>query len=172
MQASLVVAAATPVAASPGAVAPPPEPLAATASARVAAATPQDVAPSPKVFAPDLRVEGLDASPLVAAAPRVLAALHPAPLAPNRPAATSQAVSIVARRLPDAAEFLTRAPIVRATEVSPPRLALSTLGPLVLSDAEPPIVHATPATLTLAVRELASEVQPGGAANDRDASRP
>ena len=33
-----------------------------------------------------------------------------------------------------------------------------------LSDAEPPVVEATPATLTLAVRELASEAQPGGAA--------
>ena len=76
------------------------------------------------------------------------------------PAANSQAMSIVARRLPDAAE-----PIVHATEVSPPRLALSTHGPLVLSDAEPPAVLATPATLTLAVREVASEVQPGGAAN-------
>ena len=147
--------------------APPPEPLVATASARVAAATPKDVPLSPKVFAPDLRVEASEASPLVAAAPGVLAALHPAPLAPNRPAATSQAVSIVARRLPDATELLTRAPlreIVPAIEVSPPRLALSTLGPLVLSDAEPPVVQAAPATLTLAVRELASEEQPGGAA--------
>ena len=167
LRASLVVAAATPVAASPSAGAPPPEPLVATASARVAAATPKDVPLSPEVFAPDLRVEASEASPLVAAAPGVLAALHPAPLAPNRPAATSQAVSIVARRLPDATELLTRAPlreIVPASEVSPPRLALSTLGPLVLSDAEPPVVQATPATLTLAVRELASEVQPGGAA--------
>ena len=160
LQASLVVAAATPVAASPGEAASPPEPLAVTASVRVAAARPKDVAPSPKLFAPDLRVEGLDASPLLAAAPAVLAALRPTPLAPMPPAATSQAMSIVARRLPDAAE-----PIVRASEVSPPRLALSTRGPLVLSDAEPPAVLATPATLTLAVRELASEVQPVGAAN-------
>ena len=164
LRASLVVAAATPVAASPSAVGPPPEPLVATASARVAAATPKDVPPSPEVFAPDLRVETSEASPLVAAAPGLLAALHPAPLAPNRPAATSQAVSIVARRLPDATELRTRAPLVPLSEVSPPRLALSTLGPLVLSDAEPPVVQATPATLTLAVRELASEVQPGGAA--------
>ena len=69
-------------------------------------------------------------------------------------------MSIVARRLPDAAE-----PIVRASEVSPPRLALSTRGPLIPSDAGPPIVLATPATLTLAVRELASEVEPLGSAN-------
>ena len=33
-----------------------------------------------------------------------------------------------------------------------------------LSDAEPPVVQAAPATLTLAVRELASEEQPGGTA--------
>jgi lipoprotein-anchoring transpeptidase ErfK/SrfK/peptidoglycan hydrolase-like protein with peptidoglycan-binding domain len=167
LRASLIVPAAAPEAASRGAGAPPPEPLVATASARVAAATSKDVPLSAEVFAPDLRMEASEASPLVAAAPGVLAALHPAPLAPNRPAATSQGVSIVARRLPDATELLTRAPlreIVPAIEVSPPRLALSTLGPLVLSDAEPPIVQATPATLTLAVRELASEVQPGGAA--------
>ena len=110
LQASLVVAAATPVAASPGEAASPPEPLAVTASVRVAAATPQDVAPSPKLFAPDLRVEGLDASPLVAAAPAVLAALHPTPLAPMPPAATSQAMSIVARRLPRRCASLSFAP--------------------------------------------------------------
>ncbi len=160
LQASLVVAAATPVAASPGEAAPQPELLPVIASVRVAAARPKDGAPSPKLFAPDLRVEGLDASPLITAAPAVLAALRPTSLAPMPPAANSQAMSIVARRLPDAAE-----PIVHATEVSPPRLALSTHGPLVLSDAEPPAVLATPATLTLAVREVASEVQPGGAAN-------
>jgi uncharacterized protein YjbI with pentapeptide repeats len=156
LQASLVVTATTPVAASRGAVAPPPEPLVATASARVAAATatptPKEVPPSPEVFAPDLRVEA--SSTLVAAAP--------------------QAVSIVARRLPDATELLTRAPlreIIPLSEVLPPRLALSTLGALVLSDTEPPIVQATPASLTLAVREMASQVQPGGAA-DADVSRP
>ena len=160
LQASLVVAAATPVAASPGEAAPQPELLPVMASVRVAAARPKDGAPSPKLFAPDLRVEGLDASPLITAAPAVLAALRPTSLAPIPPAANSQAMSIVARRLPDAAKS-----IVHATEVSPPRLALSTHGPLVLSDAEPPAVLATPATFTLAVREVASEVQPGGAAN-------
>ena len=164
-RASLVIAAATPVAASPSAVGAPAEPLVATASARVAAATPKDVPPSPEVFAPDLRVETSEASLLVAAAPGLQAALHPAPPAPNRPAAAPQGVSIVARRLPDATELRTREPLVPLREVSPPRLALSTLSALVLSDAEPPVVEATPPTLTLAVRELASEVQPGGAAN-------
>ncbi len=166
LQASLVVVAAMPVAALPSAVAPPPEPLAATAATRVAAVTPKDVAPSLKVFAPDFGVETPDASPLVAAAPRALAALHSAPPAPSFPA-TSQAVSIVARRLPEAAQFLTQAPvrdIVPASEVSPSRLALSTFGALVLSDAEPPVVQAAPASLTLAVRELASEEQPGDSA--------
>ncbi len=167
MQASLVVAAATPVAASPSTVAPPPEPLAATASARVAAAAPKDLSLSPRVFAPDLRVETPEASPLVAAAPRVLAALQPIPVAPNLSVASSEAASVVARTLPAAraggGELLTPlGGIVPAAEVSPPRLALSTPVPLVLSDAQPPVVQAAAATLTLAVRELGNEEQPSG----------
>ena len=160
LQASLVVAAATPVAASPGEAASPPELLAVIASVRVAAAPPQDGAPSPELLAPDLRVEGLVASPLIPAATAVLAALRPTSLAPMPPAATSQAMSIVARRLPGRCgasrsrhrSFAAKACTQHARSAGAERCRAT-------------YRLATPATLTLVVREVASEVQPLGAAS-------
>ncbi len=172
LHASLVVAAATPVVASPSAIAQPPEPLLAAVSAGVASATPADAPLGAQVFVPELRIETPEAPPLLATAPPGLASLLPRPLPPSLPAATSEVLPVRLARAGSVTEVLAEATtsdlkIVPTAEVSPATLALSTLAPPVVSDAPPPLVQAVTATPTLAVRELATEElvqEPGGIA--------
>jgi uncharacterized protein YjbI with pentapeptide repeats/lipoprotein-anchoring transpeptidase ErfK/SrfK len=164
----LVVAAVTPVA-SRSAILPPPESLAQTAAPRPDVATLPVTSLTSKVFAPDLRAEVSEASQLMAAASPGFAPPHPTAVAPNLLAVTSETLSIVAGTPPPGTargggvtKVLTQVPtsvleIVPAAKVLPPRLALSTLETSVLNDALPPLVAAIPATLAVAVRELATE---------------